>query len=371
MIKRGLQLMAMVVVGITGLAGIWWLASVRPGFLSPQRVELGFGWWKVSLGYRLLLGLDALLLAWAIGWTALSSLTRVSARVGAMGASFALRPPPMALLLLFVLHIVLPIVTRPGRTPALVLTEGARFSPAGMWLRPSLWVGGSVASLALLAYCAGLALWHISGELGETPHRVSASPQTASGGRPAIQVSRACLELVCGFAVLVVVPAALEHFVALVRPHNHIFQDGSLMAVWRYVTSPTRPGWVGFALGLVALSWSLGTGILAVVQGPKRRAATDLRRARDCRLEIGKWMQAWLLASGFALCVLVRPSPPPRLCINVYDGWWFGLDPWLAGTCLLVVALAVLFVFETVRTWLDRHGKKLATSSRPAATEQP
>ena len=368
MIKKGLQIIAMLVVGLIGLVGISWLVHVRAGFLPDRWNDVGFRWWHVSVAYRLLLGVDALLLAWAIGWIAVSALGRIMRHAGAAQGVVEPRPSRYALVVLFLLQAMLPIAHRPEGTPALLL---GRFGISGLtsWRWAPCAIGGSVASLAFVLCCAGLALWHFSGAFQHSPRsQPTALPEDVD--RRVARVARTCTELICGVALIVGPPLVLQAAVRAVWPSARIFQESVLGGVLDCLMRSNALVLPAGAASIAVLSWAVGAGFITVVRRARERRPVDLPGEDGAHLRVGKRITGWLLASLSLMTLVLAPDQLGRFSVRSQTtGWWFYADIWLALFGLVVVAAAVLFVVEATLAWWDSRGKSVATPSGPAVTE--
>jgi hypothetical protein len=286
--KKALQLASTIAIGALTVAGVCWIVVQRPGFLPQLFDERGLRGWHISFGYRALLGLNALIASWAIGWMIVSAPGRASRHLGPLRDSLAVWPPRLALAGLCFLQLILPVLHRPEATPALVLTEVQSKFVAGAWE----WVvffGGNVASLAFLLCCAAVALWYLSGAFGDEWAKRPGPPLAAAKEARAKQALRVCLEVVCGFSVLLVVPIALDTLARALRPPVLLFQDGALSKLRYYLVSPTHLVWPAYALSVAAISWALGWGLVAVAWRLGRLGTGSVRRAEEeVRRRVGK-----------------------------------------------------------------------------------
>ncbi len=354
----------MMITGGLVLAGVSWAISHRPGFLPQQWAQSGFRWWHISLGYKVIFGIDCLIAAWAIGWMIIAALSRTSRYLAPLRDSLAVRPSRLALGGLFCLQLILLIIHRPEDTPALVLGYSSLRVGAGIWRWASFTIGGNAASLAFLLCCAAVALWYVSGVFGGKRVELRELPLSASAEGRAKQASRVCLEVVSGLSVLLVVPIVLDTLARALRPPLRLFQDGALNNLWSYLVSPTHLAWPAFALSVAAASWALGWGVVAVVWRVGWPGKGSTRRAEEVRRRVGGKLMTWLLGADLVLAIILRPEENGRFFVQSQTtGWWFNLDLWLALVALVAVAMAVLFVGETFVVWWDQRKKSTISPS--------
>ena len=388
MISKVAQAAGMILSGATVLAGSLWLISLRPGLVpygSSQATRF-----SVSAGYRLLLGVDLLVAAWAVGWIALVVLGRRVVRGAWLSELDTVRPPQLFLASLLLLQLLVVLAHRANSVPPIVFTRSSLKVGLGVYRWSATLVGGNAAGLGFLVACAAVALWYLSGALGCSRHRDVPTPTVMSTHAWAKQVAVGCVEIIAGFALLMFLPVAAESIAREFRPSGWFFWEGDVIPFHLFGFSlsdhhfhfwfgdASWPAWVGLTLALAATSWAFGLVASAVVRRVAGIKSVSARSAEEARFQAAKKVLVWLLGANVVLAVGLPPEELGRFHLastmtdSGFASWRFSLDFWLGLVALLVVAAAVLHLAGSAFNWWDtRNNPSRMTASPGGARRAP